>query len=41
MSDWYKNENEILAVIHGFEECTTPKDGFTHRSHITVATAYL
>ena len=37
----YQNVKEIEAVVAGFEDCTTPKDEFTHLSHLTVATYYL
>jgi hypothetical protein len=39
--DHYNNEQEIHAVITGFERCTTGKDEFGHRSHLTVAVYYL
>ena len=41
MRDHYLNEQEIDAVVAGFEECTTGKDEFTHLSHLTVAVYYL
>ena len=41
MRDYYQNEQEIDAVVAGFEECTTGKDEFTHLSHLTVAVYYL
>lgn len=37
----YQNEQEIEAVVVGFEGCTTGKDEFTHLSHLTVAVYYL
>ena len=37
----YQNESEIDAVVAGFEACTTAKNDFTHRSHLTVAVYYL
>ena len=39
--DQYNNEQEIHAVITGFEHCATAKDEFGHRSHLTVAVYYL
>jgi len=41
MTDCYQSVEEIAAVVRGFEDCTTPKDQFTHKSHLTVATYYL
>ena len=37
----YQTEQEIKAVVSGFENCTTGKEGFTHLSHLTVGTYYL
>ena len=37
----YNNEQEIEAVVTGFEQCTTAKDDFNHLSHLTVAVYYL
>src|SRR5688572_9449327 len=37
----YSTEQQIREVVEGFEECTTPKESFTHREHLTVATWYL
>jgi hypothetical protein len=37
----YKTQSEIEAVVEGFESCTTSKDEFPHRSHLTVAVYYL
>ena len=37
----YKNHEEIEALVASFEACAIPKDGFPHRSHLTVATYYL
>jgi hypothetical protein len=41
MRDHYQNEQEIAAVVAGFEECTTGKEEFTHLSHLTVGAYYL
>ena len=41
MADYFKTEQEIEAVVSGFENCTTSKEGFTHLSHLTVATYYI
>ena len=41
MADYFKTEQEIVAVVSGFENCTTSKEGFTHLSHLTVAAYYL
>ena len=41
MNSYYKNEQEIDAVIKGFEDCTTGKNEFTHLCHLTVAVFYL
>ena len=41
MAAYFKTEQEIVAVVSGFENCTTSKEGFTHLSHLTVATYYL
>ena len=41
MGNHYQTEQEIEGVVAGFENCTTSKEGFTHLSHLTVATYYL
>ncbi len=41
MSTLYQTEQEIEAVVAGFENCTTGKAEFTHLSHLTVAVCYL
>jgi len=37
----YTSRDEIEAVVHGFENCTTPDSEFDHRAHLTVALSYL
>ncbi len=41
MSGHFKTEQEIQAVVHGFESCTTAASDFPHQSHLAVATWYL
>ena len=37
----YASEDEVEAVVRGFESCTTPPAEFTHASHLVVALCYL
>ena len=37
----YETEEEIEAVVRGFETCRTPAGEFHHREHLTVAVWYL
>jgi hypothetical protein len=37
----YQSNDEIEAVVRGFESCTTTPSEFTHRAHLTVALSYL
>ena len=41
MTAHYKNDDEIEALVASFEACAISKDGFSHRSHLAVATYYL
>ncbi len=41
MNSHFQTEQEIGAVVAGFEQCTTGKNDFTHLSHLTVAVYYL
>jgi len=41
MADYFNTEQDIEAVVSGFENCMTSKEEFTHLSHLTVATYYL
>jgi hypothetical protein len=37
----FQTEAEILAVVDGFENCTTEKGAFKHSDHLTVAVVFL
>jgi hypothetical protein len=41
MSFLYESDEEIEAIVRGFETCTTPGDDFHHREHLVVAIYYL
>ena len=41
MTQHYETEREIEAVVRGFEKCTTSKEAFTHREHLTVAVWFI
>jgi hypothetical protein len=41
MSRLYESEEEIEAVVRGFETCATPAAEFHHREHLVVAVWYL
>jgi hypothetical protein len=41
MSGYFAGEQEIAAIVRGFETCTTPETDFPHRSHLVVAVWYL
>ena len=37
----YSHDEEIEAVVRGFESCVTPPSEFSHSAHLTVAFSYL
>jgi hypothetical protein len=41
MANYYKTDQEIEAIVTGFEQCTIGKDDFSHLRHLTVAVYYL
>jgi hypothetical protein len=41
LANYYKSEDEIEAVVKGFENCTLPDSEFKHAEHLTVALSYL
>jgi hypothetical protein len=36
-----RTDAEIEGLVHAFEDCTLPKENWTHREHLTVALWYL
>jgi hypothetical protein len=39
--NYYKSDDEIKALVRGFEDCSTPPSQFNHRAHLVVAFSYL
>jgi hypothetical protein len=39
--NYYRSEDEIEAVVKGFENCTLPDSEFKHAEHLTIALSYL
>ena len=39
--NYYKTDDEIIALVRGFEDCTIPDSEFNHPAHLTVALSYL
>jgi hypothetical protein len=37
----FRTTEEILALVRGFEDCTLPREEWTHAAHLTVALWYL
>jgi hypothetical protein len=41
MAKSYETQDDLEAVVRGFELCTTGKDGFSHSDHLAAAVWYL
>ena len=39
--NYYKSDDEIEALVRGFEDCSTLPSEFNHRAHLVVALSYL
>jgi hypothetical protein len=39
--NYYKSDDEIEALVHCFEDCSTLPSQFNHRAHLVVALSYL
>jgi hypothetical protein len=39
--NYYKSDDEIEALVRGFEDCSTLPSQFNHRAHLVVALSYL
>lgn len=39
--NYYKSDDEIKALVHGFEDCSIRPSQFNHRAHLIVALSYL
>jgi hypothetical protein len=37
----FKSDDEIEALVHGFEDCSTLPSQFNHHAHLVVALSYL
>jgi hypothetical protein len=38
---YYQSDDEIEALVRGFEDCSTRPSEFNHRAHLVVALSYL
>ncbi len=38
---YFKNDDEVVALVHAFEDASMPASEFTHPAHIAVALSYL